>query len=332
MRASLAPVDVVGLGLNATDTIIRLPQFPAFDSKVEFLSAEMLPGGQVASAMVACQRWGLRARYIGKLGDDPAAEFQRDQMARAGVEAHWFTVPGCSSQLAYILVDQTSGERTILWRRDARLTIRPEELDPDSITSARALLVDGYDTAAAATAARWAGQAGIPVVADLDNLYPGVEALLENVDYLLASRGFPGRLTGDPDLARSLPAISARYGCSVAGATLGRDGVLAWSRDARFLYSPAFDVQAVDTTGAGDIFHGAFLYGLLQSWPLDRILDFTCAAAALNCTALGARGGIRPLEEIERLIRVGARHPAAFDAAALNRSPQTAPTDARRPR
>jgi len=157
-------VDVVGVGLNATDTIIRIPHFPSHDSKIEFESAVVLAGGQVASAMTACQYWGLRARYIGKAGDDAAGEFQRRELDRAGVESHLLAVPGCTSQVAYILVDQASGERTILWKREARLTIRPEELRREWITSARALLVDGHDTAAAATAARWAREAGIPVV------------------------------------------------------------------------------------------------------------------------------------------------------------------------
>ena len=312
-------VDVVGVGLNATDTLIRLPHFPAFDSKVEFQSADVRAGGQVASAMVACRRWGLSTRYIGKVGDDAAAELQREEYAREGVEAHLLAVPGCMSQVAFILVDQGSGERTILWKRDPRLELRPEEIERDWIVRARALHVDGHDTAAAAAAARWACEAGIPVTADIDNLYPGVEALLENVDCLLASRDFPARLTREADLLRSLLAIQRRYGCRVAGVTLGRQGALAWD-GGRFHYSPAYRVDAVDTTGAGDIFHGGFVYALLQGWPLSRALDFSCAAAALACTALGARGGIRPVAEIERLMREGPRHEPAYEPTELERA------------
>lgn len=306
MPFTAAPVDVVGVGLNATDTLIRLPHFPAFDSKVEFLSAEILPGGQVASAMVACSRWGLRARYVGKVGDDSAAQLQLSELTRAGVEARLISVPQCASQSAFILVDQQSGERTILWRRDARLALRPEELQREWIVSARALHVDGHDTAAAAQAASWAREAGIPVTADMDNLYSGVEDLLRHVDFLMASRDFPAKLTGEPDLAQSLPAIQQRFGCQLVGVTLGRVGALAWDGH-RFIPCPGFSINAVDTTGAGDIFHGAFVCGLLQSWPMERVLEFSCAAAALNCTALGARGGIKPIEEIERLMREGQR-------------------------
>jgi len=295
-------VDVVGVGLNATDTIIRLPHFPAFNSKVQFLSAELSAGGQTASALVACALWGLRTRYVGKVGNDAAGQMQRAQLAAAGVDPRLIVVPRCASQQAFILVDEPSGERTILWRRDDRLALRPEELERNWIASARALHVDGHDNLAAAQAARWARESGIPVTADMDNLYPHIEELLGYVDYLVASHEFPVRLTGETDLLKALPAIAQRHGGLVVGATLGRDGALLWSGKQGFLYAPAYRVEARDTTGAGDIFHGAFLYGLLANWPLPRILDFSCAAAGLNCTELGARGGIKPLAEIEALM------------------------------
>jgi sulfofructose kinase len=302
--------DVVGVGLNATDTLILLPHHPALGSKVEFRSADTLPGGQVATAIVACQQWGLRTRYVGKVGDDGAAMIHRAEFNRLGVDAHLITAVGCASQQAIILVDDT-GERTVLWKRDHGLTLQPEELRREWITHARALHLDGHDTAAAVAAAGWARDAGLPVIADLDDLYRGVEALLEKVDYLITSRDIPGRLVGEPDLRRSLPGVRSRFGCHLAAATLGHQGVLAWD-GLRFHYAPAFQVTAVDTTGAGDIFHAGFIYGLLQGWPLPRQLEFACAAAALNCTALGARGGIQSVENINKLIATGARHASVF--------------------
>jgi sulfofructose kinase len=304
-------VDLVGVGLNATDMMIRLPHYPALGSKVEFRSADILPGGQVATAVAACQQWGLRTRYVGKVGDDQAAAIHRAEFERIGVEVHFVTAAGCASQQAVILVDD-AGERTVLWKRDNRLTLRPEELKQEWITSARALHVDGHDTAAAVLAAGWARDAGVPVIADLDDLYPGVEELLPKIDYLITSRDIPGRLTGDQDLRRSLPAVRSRYGCHLTAATLGHEGVLAWD-GSQFDYAPAFRVQPLDTTGAGDVFHAGFIYGLLQGWPLPRQLEFACAAAALNCTATGARGGIQSVENIEQLIATGPRHPVAFD-------------------
>jgi sulfofructose kinase len=304
-------LDVVGVGLNATDTLIPVAHYPARGSKVEFRSAKVLPGGQIATAMMACQQWGLRTGYVGKVGDDSAAALHRVEFDRAGVEAHLFTAPGCPSQQAFILVDDL-GERTVLWKRDDRLTLRPEELCKDWILNSRALHIDGHDTAAAAAAATWARAAGIPVIADVDDLYPGVEALLSNIDFLITSRDIPGRLTGEPDLRASLPALKERFGSRLAAATLGEQGVLVWDGK-QFHYAPAFCIQPVDTTGAGDIFHAGFIYGLLQGWPLKRQLDFACAAAALNCTAVGARGGIQSVDAIERLIATGSRHAQAYD-------------------
>ncbi len=170
-------VDIVGVGLNATDTLIRLPHFPDFNSKVEFRVCEILPGGQVATAVTACARWGLKARYVGKIGDDSAAQLQQDEMRKSGIEAHWIQVPRCQSQSSFILVDDDSGERTVLWKRDARLELLPSEIEREWVTRARLLHVDGHDCAGATQAARWARTAKIPVTADLDNLYPGVEAV-----------------------------------------------------------------------------------------------------------------------------------------------------------
>jgi len=314
--AASPEVDVVGVGLNATDTILRLPRFPTRDSKVELLSAEVKPGGQVASAVVACRRWGLRARYVGKIGDDAAGKFQIEEMQREGVEAHWITARGFPSQTAYILVDELSGERTVLWRRDARIGLRPEDLRRDWIRSARALLVDGHDTEAAACAAQWAREGKIPVVGDFDNRYPEVEVLLEYVDFPILSKDFPERLTGEANLLKSLPKIFREFKCRLIGATLGRLGVLAWDGD-RFLLCPGFRVKPVDTTGAGDIFHGAFLYGLVRGWPVEEMLEFSCAAAALNCEAQGARGGITPLEAIQNFRRTGERSEAACEPEVL---------------
>jgi sulfofructose kinase len=309
---SAAPtVDVVGVGLNATDTLIPVQHYPAAGSKVEFRSANILPGGQVATAMVACQSWGLRTRYVGKVGDDHAAVLHRAEFARLGVETHLFTALGCPSQQAFILVDD-AGERTVLWKRDDRLALQPGDLCQEWIVEAKALHLDGHDTAAATIAATWARSAGIPVVADLDELYPGVDGLLPLIDYLITSRDIPGRICGESDLRKSLPAVRTRYGARLTAATLGPEGVLAYD-GARFFYAPAFLIHAVDTTGAGDIFHAGFIYGLLQGWPLQRQLEFACAAAALNCTGIGARGHIAPLAEIEHLIATGQRHASAFD-------------------
>jgi sulfofructose kinase len=303
-------VDLVGVGLNATDTLISLPDYPERGSKVEYHAATVLPGGQSATTVVACQSWGLRTRYVGKLGTDDAARLHREAFARAGVDARLIAVPGAASAQSLIIVD-AGGERTVLCRKDERLVLQPADLERAWIANARALHVDGYDTAAATLAARWAREAGTPVIADLDALYPDVGNLIENVDYLIASRDFPCRLMRENNLEMALKGIHARYGCKLTAATLGPDGVLAWDGK-QMLHSSAYRVPVVDTTGAGDIFHAGFIYGLLQGWPLDRQLDFACAAAALNCMASGARGGIQTVADVEELMATASRYEVDF--------------------
>jgi sulfofructose kinase len=307
---AVSMVDLVGVGLNATDTLIPLTTYPDRGSKTEYRSVSVMPGGQTASAVVACQSWGLSTRYVGRLGDDDAGRLHRREFARTGVDARIVEVPGAASPQSLIVVD-SGGERTVLCRRDDRLLLQPEDIERDWIVNARALHVDGYETAAATQAARWAREAGIPVIADLDDTYEGVEDLLENIDYAIVSRDFPGRLTGELNLERALRRMHRHYGCRVAAATLGQDGVLAWDGKRSYLH-PAYCVPVVDTTGAGDLFHSGFIFGLLQGWPLERQLDFACAAAALNCTASGARGGIRAVADVENLMAVSPRYEVHF--------------------
>jgi sugar/nucleoside kinase (ribokinase family) len=309
---NVVTVDVVGVGLNATDTLIALDRFPSIGQKVEFQTVHVLPGGQTASAVVACQTWGLQTRYVGKLGDDAAAAIHRAAFDRVGVEAQILTAENTSSAQSIILVDGT-GERTVLLKRDERLSMHPKDLRRSWIAGSRALHVDGFDTAAATQAALWAREDGTPVIGDLDEIYPGVEHLLPLIDHLIVSRDFPARLTGEADLEKALKWMRAEYGNRITAATLGHDGVLAWDGE-EFHYRPAYLVPVVDTTGAGDMFHAAYIYGLLAGWELDRQLDFACAAAALNCTAPGARGGIRSVDAIETLMETGTLYPVVYPA------------------
>jgi sulfofructose kinase len=307
-----ATVDMVGVGLNATDTVVPLDKYPERGSKVEYRQRSILPGGQVATTVVACQSWGLRTRYVGKLGDDEAARLHQAAFECVGTETRIVTVRGASSLHNVILVDR-DGERTVLCQCDERMVLRPEELCREWITNARLLHLDGRDTAAATQAAVWARAAAIPVVADLDEPYAGIDELIAHVDYLIVNQDFSRRLMNDSNLERALRRMQSRYGCRLSAATLGEEGVLAWD-GRQLLHSPAYRVPVVDTTGAGDIFRAGFIYGLLNDWPLERQLDFSCAAAAINCMAAGARGGIEPVEAVERLMASASRYPTACNA------------------
>ncbi len=301
-------VDVVGLGLNATDTVMTVRKFPALGGKERVVASSMQAGGQMATALVTCRRLGLNVRYIGKVGDDLGGRLQMASLRREGVDVSDARVMrDVPNQYGCIIVDQATGERTIFWDRDARLAVQPKELKPAAITSARLLHLDGCDVEAALSAARTAHRKRIPVLADLDTVYKNVETLFPYIDYLIASTQFLPAVTGHADPFKVLEYMAREYRVRTPGMTLGRDGALVY-QGGRYIYSPGFVVETVDTTGAGDVFHGAFAYALLAGWDMVRVLDFANAMAALNCTVLGARGGIKSLAEAEHLMATGGRH------------------------
>jgi len=310
--------DVVGVGLNATDTLILVPRFPAYAGKEPFVDEMYSPGGQVASAMVACAKLGLRTKYIGTVGDDERGRIQIESLQGTGINLDHVQIrKGCANQSAYIVIDQSTGERTVFWRRSDCLRLEPEEITAEMITCARLLHIDGHDTAAVGRAASIARQHNIPVTVDVDTVYHGFDKVLPNVDYLITSSEFPVRWTGEGDPFRALILIQEEYGMKVAAMTLGSFGSIA-RMDGKFCYSPAFVVNCVDTTGAGDVFHGAFCYGVLEGSSLRDTLDLSNAMAALNCTAIGARGGIQDLEAAKVLMaRADRRSNRDFEKRAL---------------
>jgi sulfofructose kinase len=316
---STNPFDVVGVGLNATDTLLVVSHFPAYGGKIPFHQEMLSPGGQVASAMVACAKLGLRAKYIGTIGDDERGRIQMESLTGSGIDlTHVQRRPNCGNQSAYIIIDQSTGERTVFWSRPECLAITPEEITADQITCARLLHIDGHDTPAVGHAARLARENGIPVTVDVDTIYPGFENVLPYVDYLVASSEFPGRWTRLDDPFRALEKIQADFGMKVAAMTLGAHGALA-RVDGEFVYAPAFVINCIDTTGAGDVFHGAFCYAVLQDMPIDEALAFSNGMAALNCLGLGARGHIGGMEEIYRLMAHAERRSDASIAARASR-------------
>ncbi len=304
-----SPIDVLGIGLNATDTVILADEFPPYAGKIRFQSEFVSPGGQVATAMVACARLGLRAQYIGTVGDDERARIQLESLAGTGIDVSEIIVRHrCPNQTAYILVDTRTGERTVMWQRAECLQLRPDEIQASSIERARWLHIDGVDTEAAARAADLARHAGIPVSLDVDTVYPAFDRVLKNVDYLVASANWTREWTGDADPFSALPRLAEQFGLRVSAMTLGVDGSLAYVAG-RWHYAPAFDLPCQDTTGAGDVFHGAFCHAILNGLRMDAALAFSNAAAGLNCTALGARGHIPNLAEVNALVSEGTHRP-----------------------
>lgn len=299
--------DVTGVGLNATDTLILLPKFPAYAGKIAFDHEMYSPGGQVASAMVQCARLDLRTKYIGTVGDDVRGKIQMESLKGSGIDiSDVKVVANCPNQTAYILIDKSTGERTVLWQRADCLKLEADDITEEMITNTRLLHIDGHDTVAVAKAAAIARKHKIPVTVDVDTLYHGFEEVLPNVDYLITSSEFPTAWTNEKDPFTALSLLQKTYGMRMAAMTLGAYGALALLEGV-FHYSPAFVVNCEDTTGAGDIFHGGFCYAVLKQMPIAEALEFANALAALNCTAIGARGGISTEAAARNLIARGER-------------------------
>jgi sulfofructose kinase len=298
------PFDVVGFGLNSVDLLTVVAEFPTRDSKQQLQRFARLPGGQTATALVTCARLGWSARYIGSFGDDEFGRLSRDSLIGEGIDVSAArTVVGATNQFAVILVDARTGERTVLWDRHPDLTMSAVDLPHDAVTSGRMLIVDCHETLAAAQAARYARQAGLPTLIDVERVRPGIVDLLQQIDAIIAARDFTAALTGYEDPGRAIEAMAREFGARLTCVTLGADGTLAWC-GGRQIRTPAFQVDCVDTTGAGDVFRGAFVAACLRApdGDIEDVLAYANAAAALNCRALGARASIPGPAEVEQLL------------------------------
>ena len=283
--------DAVGFGLNAVDHLIVVPEYPAFDTKMRLLEHKQSAGGQTATAMVALRRLGLKTAYAGRFGSDPEGLFGLATLKDDDVNVDFAeVVEGATNQIAFITIDARSGERTIVWDRDDRLAYKPDEAPAEFGALGRVLHLDAHDPPACVRVARAATEAGTIVSADIDNVYDGLPELLPLIDFLIGSKEFPHRVTGIRDERAALIELHARYGCAITGMTIGAAGAVAYC-DGQFIESPGYPAPGgcKDTTGAGDAFHGGFLYGFLTGEDLETSLKFGNAVAAMKCSALGAR-------------------------------------------
>lgn len=298
------PFDIAGFGLNSVDLMTVVGEFPASNSKQRLQRFARMPGGQIATAMATAARLGWTARYVGSFGDDEFGALSRRSLEEEGVDVGAArTVAGATNQFAVVIVDARTGERTVLWDRHPDLTMRPEEVSREAVTSGRMLIVDCHETAAAAQAAKYAREAGVATVIDVEKVRPGMSDLLQHVDAIIAAQDFPSALTGYEDPGRALEALGREFGTPLVAVTLGEEGSLAWC-GGRLIRTAAFQVDCVDSTGAGDVFRGAFAAACLRdpAGDIEDVLAYANAAAALNCRALGARAGIPRHGDVERLL------------------------------
>jgi len=296
------PLDVLGLGESSVDHVNLLPAAPlarGTASKLRISSAFDAAGGQIASMLAACRSLGLRAGYLGPLGNDENGRLIRGELERRGVDLSQVIVRDAPARFAIILVDESTGERTVLWHRDPGLDINEGEIDPAALT-ARAVHVDDVDEGAAIRTARMATARGITVTSDLDRVTARTSELVASVSIPIFAEHVPPTLTGERDPERALRKLRKQHP-GLLCVTLGTAGSMALDGD-RLIHVPAFSVHAVDTTGAGDVFRAGFVYGLLAGWPTLDVLKFANAAAAVSCTRLGAMSSAPALTEVEQML------------------------------
>ena len=297
--------DVVGFGTNAVDYLIRVPEYPAFNSKIELDEYIQAAGGEVASTMVGLRRLGMKTAYVGRFGSDYEGEYGLRSLVGEGIDTTFAErVEGARTQIAFIMIDARNGERTIVWHRDEKLAYAASNVPIEVATRGKILHLTPHDTQACVRLARLAQAAGVIVSLDIDNVFDGVKELLPLVDIFLASREFPEKLVGINDERRALREISARFGCAVVGLTRGVAGSVVLAGDT-FVETDAFDIPGgcVDTTGAGDAFRAGFLCGLLNEKSIEDSSRMANAVAALKCRGLGARAALPSQKELNMLLK-----------------------------
>lgn len=296
--------DVVGFGTNAVDFLIVVPEYPEFDSKIELTDYVRACGGEVATAMVGLSRLGLKTSYVGRFGDDAEGGFGLQSLHDEGVDTRFAEqIAGARTQIAFIVIDERNGERTVIWHRDKRLAYTEADAPEAAAALGKVLHFTPHDTGACLKLAREAKASGAIVSIDIDNVFDGVEELLPLVDIMICSAEFPGKLIGITDPKDALPEIRSRFGCAIAGLTLGEKGSLILCENT-LIESPGFAVPngAKDTTGAGDSFRAGFLFGLLTGETVENSARIANAVAALKCRGLGARTTLPDPGELTRFI------------------------------
>jgi sulfofructose kinase len=294
---------VVGVGLACLDVLIRCKDMPTWETGGRISAFRFDGGGPVGTAIVAVQKLGVEAGYVGTAGTDRVADLKMGFLTEYGVDVtRVVRRDGPEGQVVIVYVDEETGERTFAGLRGLGMAmLAPEEVDRDYLLSADYLHLDGFHFEAALHAARWVKEAGKTVVYDghkttADAVPPSVSEIMPLVDVLICGEGFGYALSGKRDLYEAGEAILG-MGPRIVVQTLGAEGSVTVSREERF-HTPAFAVDVIDTTGAGDVFHGAYIVGLHHGWGLPQVAQFATAVSAIKCTGLGGRGPIPSLDQV----------------------------------
>lgn len=293
---------VVGVGLATVDYLCVMERIPRPDEKGVVRRMEIQGGGPAATALVTLQRFGAPTALYSTVGGDGLGRFILDALRREGVDVAGVRVdPQGETPFAFIAIEESTGRRSVASHSAGLARLEAADVDEQRVRDAEALLIDGHHPEAQLHAAGIARTAGVPVVYDAGSPREGAAELVNVSDYLVTSESFPARFTGKRGLDGAMAKLLS-YGPKVVVTTLGARGCRFLSRHERGAVRAWPVDRVVDTTGAGDVFHGAFLYGLLMRWDVRRICDFANIAAGLKCRGLGGPGAIPALSDVERIV------------------------------
>jgi sugar/nucleoside kinase (ribokinase family) len=298
--------DAVGFGTNAVDYLISVPFYPSFNSKIELSDYMQLAGGEIATAMVGLKRLGLKTAYAGRFGDDSAGNFGLQSLRDEDVDVRFTEqIKNAKTQIAFIIIDERNGERTVIWHRDKKLAYVKEDAPTEIAALGKVLHLFPHDIEACIELAKKAKETGTIVSIDIDNILSRTEELLSYVDILIASQELSEKFFGINDNHEFLRRLKSKFGCAVTGVTLGENGSLIYCED-RFIETEGYDVPGgcKDTTGAGDSFRAGFLYGILNNDSVEDSAKNANAVAALKCREIGARTALPNKEELQKLLRL----------------------------
>ena len=288
----------VGLGLCAMDYSFLVEQYPEPDDKINAKSFSRQGGGPVATALCVLGKYNIPSVFLGKCGNDTDGQDLKSELEGFGVITDELILDNLSqTPKAFIIVDKQTGKRTVILNRTNTAPLSPDELNINLIQDSKYLLIDGRETETAIAAAKIAKNSGVEVVLDAGSPRKEIDRLLPHVDHLVASHRFSQDYINEIDPARAALKLT-QLGFKNVVITLGEDGCVGANSNGELFRQSAFKVDVVDTTGAGDVFHGAYIYGLYQNWELAEILKFAAATAALKCRGLGGRA-IPDLHEVE---------------------------------
>ncbi|NQU06097.1 MAG: hypothetical protein HQ568_08395 [Calditrichaeota bacterium] len=295
-------VDVFGFGHCCIDYLTILDPFPDKGMKGDVIESLVIAGGPVPIALSTAAALGCRARFFGKVGNDADGTQFISELKEDGVDVSEIIIDrDCVTARAYIWIDRNDGSRTIALDYRKTNWITAVEVNPKLIQGCRLFLCDNRSAEATLKALQYAKEAGAITMIDAGSVRPRFDEMLKLVDYTIVSQDLGDTLSKGFD-ARETAEMLVTMGSGTAVVTCGAEGSV-YCDGSETRHIPGFTVDIVDTTGAGDVFHGAFVYGLLENWDLSRIVRFANAAAALSCRKLSGRMGIPSLDEIERLIK-----------------------------